>query len=244
MAVCITIRLMIAIHAYVVHARTMSITTRSNMRPILLLAACAAVLTGCAGTETAVRVRAAPGLSPGEHTYAFAESPPGVLDPDEVRWEAAVAGRLAQFGFVAAPAPSAQYRVALSHDTRLASVAVVDARCAETSPCGAPQPLRAPGFPWPGMQTYAHSLTLRFFDHADGREIYAVSATKRDREPSASVAIDALVASALARVPFQRETRGEAGRADADGATEWKVTLRMGDRDAEPRVSGVAPMPR
>lgn len=214
------------------------------MRPILLFAACAAVLTGCAGTETAVRVRAAPGLSHGAHTYAFAQRPPGAADPDEGRWETAVARQLAQFGFVAAPVPSAQYRVALSHATHLASVAVVDARCAETSPCGAPPPLRAPGFPWPGMKTYAHSLTLRFFDRADGREIYAVTATKRDREPRASVAIDALVASALARVPFPPETRGDAGGSDGDGPTEWKVTLREGDRDAGPRVSGVAPMPR
>lgn len=214
------------------------------MRPILLLAACAAVLTGCAGTETAVRVRAAPGFNPGEHTYAFAESLQGVVDPDAARWEAAVAGRLAQVGFVAAPAPSAHYRVALSHDTHPASVAVLDAHCAETSPCGAPPPLRAPGFPWPGMKTYAHSLTLRFFDRDDGREVYAVSATKRDREPRAAVAIDALVASALARVPFQSETLREASGANENRATEWKVTLREGDRNAEPRVSGVSPMPR
>lgn len=215
------------------------------MRQILLLAACVAVLTGCAGTETAVRVRAAPGLSSGEHTYAFADSPPGVADPDKMRWEAAVARRLAQFGFSAAPARSAQYRVALSHDTRLASATLAYAPCAGASPCGPPPPLRAPGFPWPGMKTYAHSLTLRFFDRADGREIYAVSATKRDRESSASAAVDALVASALARVPFQRETPNEAGSdAEGGGPTEWKVTLREGERDTEPRVTGVAPMPR
>lgn len=217
------------------------------MRTILLLAACCAALSACAGTETAVRASAAPGLGAGERTYAFAIEREGGVSGDDERYAAAVARRLAGWGYVAAPMQAAHYRVALSHDTHPAGVAITDARCIAGKPCGAPAPLRAPGFPWPGVKTYAHSLTVRFFDRADGREVYHVSVTKRDRDPGSLAAVDFLVAGAFARMPFASGggTQPEGSRtADRGQQSEWKVTLGENGSDAEPRVTGIALLPR
>jgi hypothetical protein len=215
-----------------------------QMKSILLLAACAAALTGCAGIETTVRARSAPDFGAGERTYAFADNPAAAAGGDDAAYTPAVARRLAQLGYVAAPAATARYRVALSHDTRPASVSVAYTRCAGGPPCGTAEPPRAPGFPWPGLKTYVHSLTLRFFDRADGREAYEVSVAKRDRERNGQGVVDDLVAAALARAPF------ESGRhtAQGDGAsgndpTAWKVRLRENGPDAPPSVTRIVPLP-
>ena len=215
------------------------------MRTILLLAACCAALSACAGTETAVRASAAPGFGAGERTYAFAIEREGAVSGDDERYAAAVARRLAGLGYVAAPMRAAHYRIALSHDTHRAGVAIADASCIQGKPCGAPAPLRAPGFPWPGVKTYVHSLTVRFFDRADGREVYLVSVTKRDREPGSLRAVDFLVAGALARMPFAGGGTQPAGRPDADREqqSEWKVTLGENGSGAEPHVTGIALLP-
>lgn len=214
------------------------------MRSILLLAACCAALSACAGTETAVRVSAAPGFGAGERTYAFATDKDGAVSADDDRYASAVARRLAGLGYVAAPMQTARYRIALSHDTHPAGVAIAEARCIERKPCGAPAPLRAPGFPWPGVKTYAHSLTLRFFDRADGREVYEVSATQRDRLPGSLQAVDVLVAGALARMPFASGTQRDGSPAgELAQPSEWKVTLGENGSGAEPHVAGIALLP-
>jgi hypothetical protein len=213
------------------------------MKSMLLLAACCAALSGCAGIETAVRAHAAPGFGTGEHTYAFAIDTRDPASRDDDRYASAVARRLAELGYVAAPVQAARYRVALSHDTHLAGVSIVDARCIDGTPCGAPAPLRAPGFPWPGA-TYAHSLTLRFFDRIDGHEVYRVSVTKRDREPGSLAAVDFLVAGAFARMPFASAAKNEGGGGDDLGERpEWKVTLRESGAEAEPYVTGITLLP-
>lgn len=214
------------------------------MRSILLLAACCAALSACAGTETAVRASAAPGFGAGERTYAFATDRAGTVSGDDDRYATAVARRLAGLGYVAAPMQTARYRIALSHDTHPAGIAIADARCIDEKPCGAPAPLRAPGFPWPGVKTFVHSLTLRFFDRADGREVYEVSVTERDRQPSSLQAVDFLVASALARMPFAIGTRQDGSAAgDVAQRSEWKVTLGENGSGAEPHVAGIALLP-
>jgi hypothetical protein len=214
------------------------------MRSILLLAVCCAALSACAGTETAVRACAAPGFGVGERTYAFATDRDGAVSGDDDRYASAVARRLAGLGYVAAPMQTARYRIALSHDTHPAGVAIADARCIEGKPCGAPAPLRAPGFPWPGIKTYAHSLTLRFFDRAEGREVYEVSVTKRDRQPGSLQAVDFLVAGALARMPFATGTQPDGSPAgDRAQRSEWKVTLGETGSGAEPHVAGIALLP-
>jgi len=217
------------------------------MKSILLLAACAiaAVLTGCAGPETAVRARSAQDFGQGERTYAFVQSPEGAVAGDDTRFTSSIARRLAELGFVAAPETSAHYRVALSHETRPASVSIDYAACAGGAPCGAADTGRTPGFPWPGATAYVHSLTLRFFDRTDGTEAYRVSATKRDRELDAGQAAGYLVAGALARLPFAgaAEHGGNAQTAsESERRGDWKVTLHApeGGADTPPRVTGVS----
>lgn len=216
-----------------------------KMKSILLLAACAAALSGCIGIETAVRARTAPDFGAGERTYAFAGNQPDASEGDDGAYAPAVARRLTELGYVAAPAATARYRVALSHDTRPGSVSVAYTQCAGGPPCGTAQPLRAPGFPWPGLKTYVHSLTLRFFDRADGREIYEVSVVKRDRVRSAQGVVDDLVAAALARAPFESGTHPAQGDgASRNDSTAWKVRLRENGPDAPPSVIGIVALPK
>jgi hypothetical protein len=208
------------------------------MKTSLLAAACAAALTGCAGIQTAVRASAAPEFGSGARTYVFASDAAALAGPageEDARYAAAIERRLAELGFAADTEQHARYRVALSHETRPASVGIGRTACADGMPCGAP--VLPPGFEWPGQTDYVHSLTLRFFDRTDGREAYKVSVTRRDRDRDARRDIDALVASALAQLPF-----AQAGA--RQGQTDWKVTLRQAEGDAAPRVTGVAPLDR
>lgn len=213
------------------------------MKSIWLLAACVAALSGCGGIETAVRARAQPGFGTGAPTYAFAAPVGGLADGGALGYEAAVGKRLAQLGYRAAPEQTARYRIALSYDTRPADVAVVYGECAGGGACGTPPP-RASGFPWPGAKRYIHSLTLRFFDRAEGRELYEVSVAKSDREPGSRGAIEFLAAGALARVPFADAAKHEGGDGDRRAMqSDWKVTLRAGDTDTVPHVTEIAPLP-
>ncbi len=231
-------------------------TTRRThqMKTILLLAACIAALSGCAATETAIRAKAVPGFGAGVRTYALANaSGPASNDAADAAghedgFARAVARRLAELGFSAAPESGARYRVALSYETRPAGVGVVYADCADGAPCGVANP--APGFEWPGAKAFVHSLTLRFFDRADGREVYKVSAAKRDRDPLGTGDIDDLVAGALARLPFAEPLTeplaagGSGASLGKSGMTDWKVTLSKAATDAAPRVTRIAPLPR
>lgn len=209
------------------------------MRTILLLAACTAALTACAGNEAAVRASAARAFDEGARTYAFAADSATAPDAETEAYASAIERRLAELGFAATPAQTAHYRIALSHETRPASVGIDYARCAEAMPCGAP--VLPPGFEWPGRKAYVHSLTLRFFDPADGRETYKVSATKRDRAPNARGDVDGLVASALARLPFAGT---EAANGGSEGKTDWKVTLSQPDAGGAVRIERIAPLAR
>lgn len=206
------------------------------MKRIWLLAACAAALSGCAAPQSAVRANAVQGFGAGARTYAFMDGSDqqGERGGRPDGFAPAVERRLAELGFTAAPQPVARYRIALTHETRPASVGIEYGGCADGAPCGAPT--LPPGFEWPGAKLYVHSLTLRFFDRTDGREAYKVSAAKRDRDPDTGHAIDALVASALARLPF-----GDTGTAAGDraGTTDWKVTLSKPVADAAPHVTGI-----
>ncbi len=206
---------------------------RSRMKTIMLLAACAAALTGCAGTETAVRANSTHDFGTGVRTYALAAQSASAPDDEGALYASALERRLAQYGFAAEPATAARYRLMLSHETRPASVGIGYSRCADDIGCGAA--VLPSGFAWPGAKDYIHSLTLRFFDLADGHEAYKVSATRRDRDADARRDIDTLVASALARLPF-----ADSGpRGDRD---DWKVTLRQTEADVTPHVTRIAPL--
>jgi hypothetical protein len=207
------------------------------MKTILLLAACAAALSGCAGTQIAVRAHSDRSASGGARTYAFANDLGPASGDGRADFASAVGHRLAELGFTSAPASAARYRIALSHETRPASVGIAYADCADGAPCGTPNV--APGFEWPGATPYIHSLTLRFFDSTDGRETYRVSAAKRDRDPGVKRDIDDLVAGALARFPFGDR---DAGTGDLAAATDWKVTLNKPQADSAPQVTGIAPL--
>lgn len=198
------------------------------MKTILLLAACAAALMGCAGNEAAVRASAIRDFGTGPRTYALQSDAATTSDAETKDYASAVERRLAELGFAAAPADAARYRVALSRETRPAAVGVGYTRCADGASCGAA--MLPPGFDWPGRKAYIHSLTLRFFDRTDGHEAYKVSATKRDQAPDARHAIDDLVASALARLPF------------AQAQADWKVTLSKPAADTAVRVTRIAPL--
>lgn len=211
------------------------------MKTTLLLAACAAALTACAGTETAVRANSAHDFGTGVRTYAFAREYAAQSDGEEALYARAIGRRLAQYGFAAEPAKTARYRLVLSHETRPATVVIGYARCADEIPCGAAAP--PSGMQWPGAMTYVHSLTLRFFDLADGHEAYKVSATKRDRDPDARRDIDVLVGSALARLPFE-DSGHPNDRSEGSNSSDWKVTLRRIETDAAPRVTRIAPLER
>jgi hypothetical protein len=207
------------------------------MKTILLIAACAATLTGCAGNETAVRASAPRDFATGPRSYALASDAATAADAETKRYASAIARRLTELGFAAAPADVAHYRLALSHETRPASVGVRYPRCADGAACGAA--VLPPGLQWPGQKAYFHSLTLRFFDRTDGREAYKVSVTKRDRAPDARDDIDDLVTSALARVPF---AQAGTGTGDRDSKTDWKVTLGKPEADGGVPVTRVAPL--
>lgn len=169
-------------------------------------------------------------------TYAIATSSAAVSDDEDARYVPPIERGLAQYGFTAEPAAAARYRLVLSHETRPARVGIRYRDCAAAAPCG--EAVLPRGFAWPGAGDYVHSLTLRFFDLADGREAYKVSATKRDRDADARRDVDALVQSALARLPFAAVGR----RDDVNAASDWKVTLEETKRDGGPRVTTIAPL--
>lgn len=207
------------------------------MKTILLFAACAAALVGCAGNETAVRANAVRDFGAGQRTYALERDAATGTDVETNGYASAIERRLAELGFAAAPVEAARYRLALSHETRPASVGVAYSRCADDAPCGAA--VLPPGFQWPGQKAYIHSLTLRFFDRTNGREVYKVSATKRDGAPDTRRDVDDLVASALARLPFAPAGAGAGG---PEGKIDWKVTLSKPGADAAARVTRIAPL--
>lgn len=187
-----------------------------------------AMLAGCAGIESDVRASLpdASALDAGPRTYVFADSPVTPASADAARYESAIADALATHGFDAAPEARARLRVSFAYDTHAQSVSIVDDACSAQAPCAPRQP--AWSFRWPGRERFVHSLTLRFFDRASGREVYKVSASSRDGEAESPSAITYLVQSAFARMPY-------------NGSSRWRVRLRRGESGNMPSIVSIAP---
>ncbi|WP_183085328.1 DUF4136 domain-containing protein [Trinickia fusca] len=190
-----------------------------------------AMLSACAGVTTGVRATPGADLAPGEHTYALAPAPLPDADGRTAHYAVFVTQALARRGFATAPAQTAHYRVSLAYDTHAAAVHVTHIDCAASgATCDAgdkDEDVDAPAA-WFGSRAYVHSLTLRFFDRASGREVYKVRAAKRDGDAELDRAMPYLVESALARVPFM-------------GERDWEVKLRGGEEGATPSIAVVAP---
>jgi Domain of unknown function (DUF4136) len=187
-----------------------------------------AMLAGCAGIESEVRASLpdASALDAGPRTYVFADSPVTPPSADAARYASAIAHALATQGFDAATGTRARLRISFAYDTRPESVSIVDDACAAQAPCAPRQP--AGSFRWPGRERFVHSLTLRFFDRASGREVYKVSASSRVGEAESPSAITYLVQSVFARMPY-------------NGSSRWRVRLRRGESGNMPSVVSVAP---
>ncbi|MDI7066128.1 hypothetical protein QMO17_33330, partial [Klebsiella pneumoniae] len=89
----------------------------------------------------------------------------------------------------------AHYLLSIAYATRPAAVGV------GTKDCAPGMCERSPEAPFSlfGGRAYQHTLTLRFFERASGREVYKVSAASSDRDADPLHAMPLLVKSALAR---------------------------------------------
>jgi len=170
------------------------------------------MLAGCAGIESDVSASLpdASVLDAGPRTYAFAHSPVAPAGADAA-YESAIADALAKHDFDAVPGVHARLRVSFAYDTHAQPVSIVDEACAPHDECEAKQ--RPLSFGWPGRERFVHSLTLRFFDRATGREIYKVSVSSKDSEADSRSAVTNLVESAFAHLPYS-------------GSSRWHVRLR------------------
>jgi hypothetical protein len=171
------------------------------MKNLLTDAACVAAslcfLAGCAGVRTDVRASSTQSDLAFEHSYAIARSPVQEASDEQIRYEALVRAELVRYGLVDSETGSARYVLSIAYDTRPAGV-VVDAKDCKDMSCNNPG---APGF-FMFSRTYRHSLTLRFFDPANGDEVYKVNAASRDGDADSQHAIPYLVKSALTELPF------------------------------------------
>lgn len=193
----------------------------------LAMAFVAAMLAGCAGIESDVRVSSpdAAVLDAGPRTYAFARSPVAPAGADTA-YESAIAEALARHDFDAVPDARARLRVSFAYDTHAEPVSILDGECAPHDECEAKQ--RPLSFRWFGRERFVHSLTLRFFDRATGREIYKVSVSSRDREADSRSAVANLVESAFAHLPYS-------------GSARWRVRLRRAEKGNPLSIVSVTP---
>lgn len=188
--------------------------------------------------QTDARVSGAPGpLEPGR-TYSLARTSLQATDPAHQRYEERVRDELAGYGFVAASpdsAPLPHYRLSIAYDTHPVSVGIKEGGCGGSGTNVANKGTDAVGCvplevrPTVGHGPYLHSLTLRFFDWANGREVYKVSTTERDGDEDATGATPYLVKSALAKFPYA-------------GHPDWRVKLREVGADGAPEVVSVEPL--
>jgi hypothetical protein len=169
-------------------------------------------------------------------TFSLAPASSQGGDPGRGRYEAQVRDALTGYGFVeAAPdaAPHPHYRVSIAHDTHLATVNLAEADCGNTDPnlvdngTAGCTPVEAK--PVVGRGTYVHSLTLRFFDWADGSETYKVTAAARDDDKDAANAAPYLVKSAFAKLPYAEHP-------------DWRVKLREAKTPGAPELISVTPL--
>jgi hypothetical protein len=105
-------------------------------------------------------------------------------------------------------------------------VSILDVECAPHDECEAKQ--RPLSFRWFGRERFVHSLTVRFFDRATGREIYKVSVSSRDREADSRSAVANLVQSAFAHLPYS-------------GSARWRVRLRRAENGNPLSIVSVTP---
>jgi hypothetical protein len=200
-------------------------------RLVICAALVAAILSGCADVKTDVSASSPAGGFDGARTYQLARAPQPGGSALQAQYEAQVAGELAARGFArepaapegaAPPADGARYLVSLAYDTRPEAVRIVGDSC--ESGCGA-------SWSWPGTHPFVHTLTLRFFERASGREVYRVTVTQRDHDADPGHASAYLVKSAFAQFPFAEHPA-------------WRVKLHPGEAGAAPAVVSVAPLER
>jgi hypothetical protein len=195
------------------------------IRVALGAAVLSAALTGCAGVSADVQASNRGGEWQGARTYTLARTPSQDASADHTHYEATVRAELGKYGFADTPAQDAHYLLSMAYDTRLVSIGVKAGDCTGGDCSGSTRAT----FPWFGRRSYQHALTLRFFDKAEGQELYKVSATSDDHDAEPLHAIPYLVKSALARFPF-------------DGHPDWRVKLRVDEASGEPRVVSVKPL--
>ncbi|PMS29607.1 DUF4136 domain-containing protein [Paraburkholderia rhynchosiae] len=164
---------------------------------------------------------------PGERTYTIARMPTQDASADHAQLETALRDELTKKGFADTEDQPAHYLLSVAYATRPAQIGV-DVNDCMASDCG-----RQNGAPFSlfGGRVYRHSLTLRFFERASGREVYKVSAASDDRDADPLHAMPALIKSVLARFPF-------------DAPANWRVKLRMDDARGVPDVVSVTPLQR
>ncbi|WP_035467557.1 DUF4136 domain-containing protein [Burkholderia sp. WSM2232] len=200
----------------------------NGVKAVLLCAALAAVsLAGCTGLHADVHTATPASALPGERTYTFARMPTQGEGSAHPQFETAVRDELAKQGFAETAGRPAHYLLSVGYETRPAEIGVGRSDCS-TGDCG--QQNGAP-FALFGARLYRHTLTLRFFERENGREVYKVGAASTDRDADPLRAAPALAKSALARFPF-------------GAPADWRVKLRMNDARGVPDVVSVKPLDR
>jgi hypothetical protein len=180
---------------------------------ILILAALAALLSGCTSyVTTQVTAFSDWSGSDANRTYAFTRSAPQQNNLEQSTYERLVANELATRGFRQVDAQQARYLVGLSYGTRTDTMSV-----AEPVFYGSPWPgpyWGRPFDPWgpfgPFPPTYVsqtypvftHLLGIRITERTTGREVYNVTARNAGDEPSLVRAMPYLARSALADFPL------------------------------------------
>lgn len=191
----------------------------------LITASLTLSLTGCADVSADVRVSPTDTSMQGEHSYALTRSPLQEGNPDHTEYETLIHTELGKYGFADVAQQRAHYLLSIAYDTRLAAVGVGGADCTQEGCSSA----GVASFSLFGRHAYKHSLTLRFFEQTNGREVYKVSVVSEDHDADPLHAIPYLVKSALAQFPF------------ADHP-DWRVKLRADAADGEPKVVSVKPV--
>jgi hypothetical protein len=194
-----------------------------------VLSACclAAGLSGCAGVSADVQASPTAAQFQGERSYVVARSPLQDGRSDYPEYDTLVRRELGKYGFADAAGQRAHYLLSIAYDTRPAAIGVATETCTEQG-----QGCSSPGgqsFSLFGRRSYKHSLTLRFFEQANGREVYKVSASSQDHDADPLHAIPYLVKSTLAQLPFT-------------GHADWRVKLSPGNTGGVPQVVSVKPV--
>ncbi|MEM5339384.1 DUF4136 domain-containing protein [Paraburkholderia azotifigens] len=183
-----------------------------------VVVASVAGLAGCAGVTTDVQVSGTALVLQGERTYAIVPTPSQETGAAREQYVALIHSELGNYGLVDRAADRASYMLSLAYDTRPAAVGVSVDGCADAA-CGGGT---KPGFA-PFGREYRHSMTLRLFESATGKEVYKVTATSLDRNADTLHPIPWLVKSAFAQFPFT-------------GYGSWRVKLRSGEAGGTPEV--------